>query len=264
MENINKRKLHNWLVGIWFLIEVFIETLKFEEYFGLVSATAGLSLLVFCIYFLLKKCDENRIKTYDEVTSETNAGNYLQLLLLLKFNNIDDYLHFGIWIKVGLYLTALISIIIVLSKEWISRKVLNSGGVFFAHLVLGIFIYFSAEDSYIEHFGNEVIGSYWSKPDFRAKYIVKVSEPENLQEIQTLQAIVHVFSISYERESQNVRGEEYYQTYDDDLIILDTIVLYNGEYLTFDDCELEINKTESCLDQNMKLWHIKMTDEKVD
>ena len=265
---MNKRKIHNWLVGIWFLYEIFLESYlpaNLLEHSKFISPIIGLLLLVISIYYLIRRQDENRNKTFDEITSQENLGNYLQLFFLLMFTGIDVYGSFGIWVKIGLYIIAMISIITVMIKEWTLKKELITG-VIIGHIFLGYFLYSWTKNTYVRHYGNEIIGSYWAKPNFRTKYMVKLSKSSDSQKVYVLPAIVHVFSETYESDypQEDRWGLEYYESYTEEYIILEKVFFNNGGYLTFDDCNLEFGEKIYCWDQDEGKWYIELTEEKVE
>ncbi len=265
---MRKRDIHNLLVGMWFLYEIIIEGYLPDDLLEkskFIAPILGLVLLSMSLHYLLRNRNENRNKTYEELISKENVGNYLQCFFLLLFTGIDVFIPFGIWVQIGMYIIALLLIITVLLKEWAFKKELISL-VIVGHLFLGYILYIEIEKTYIRHYGNEIIGSYWAKPNFKAKYIVNLAKSSDLQKAHSLPAIIHVFKESHESDypREDNWGQEYYESYTKEYIFLEKVFFNNGKYLTFDDCNLKMRNKSYCRDQDENEWLIELTEEKVE
>lgn len=269
------RSLHNWAVGIWFIYEIFIREMlpkNIVEVSNLVSPLWESILLCVGFYYLLFNQTEKKVKSIEEITTRDNLGNYLKVFFIMFIIHLK-YLHpIVTWIKIGLYgicllliLVVLIKILVVLIKEWSTKKEILSG-VIVGHLILGYIIFNWSKNTYVGHYGNEIIGSYWAKPSFTTKYIVKLSKARDSNKEYALPGIVTVFSewIESDYPQENEWGQEYYESYiEEEYILLEKVFFNNGGYLTFEECDLEMGVKIYCTDQNDEDWYIELTKEKV-
>ena len=262
-----QRNLHNWAVGIWFIYEIFIESIfpkDIIEISKIISPILGSILLAIGFYYMIFNRTEKRIKKIEEITSQDNFDNYLKVFFIMMIMNLEYFHPIGTWIEIGFYGICLLLILVVLFKEWSSKKELFSI-VIIGHLILGYCIFNWSKYKYVRHYGNEIIGSYWAKPNFTTKYIVKLSKSRDSNKEYTLPAIVTVFSetidIDYGQEDR--WGQEISESYDEEYIMLEKVFFNNGGYLTFEECDLEIGNKIYCIDQEDEGWYIELTKEKV-
>lgn len=264
---MSKRNIHNWSVGVWCLYDFFLQrfllTGKLLEHSKLISPIIGVFLLVGSIYYLIRKQDGNRYKTYEEITSEENLGNYMQLLFLLGVAEIDVCGHLGVWVQISLYVVFLLCTITVILKEWLDTRDLSS--FMCALMILGYIVYSWTEDTYVRHYGNEIIGSYWAKPNYKTKYFVKISNSRDSKKERVLPAKIHVFSETYHDDYIDFSGEVRYKSNTVEHIILEKVFLKDGNCLTFyDDCELEIGEKIFCVGEDDEDWYIELTERKAE
>ncbi len=264
---MNLRSVHNLLAGIWFIYEIFIEELlpiNIISVSKIVSPILGSILLAIGFYFLVFNRTEKKIKSIEEITTQDNLGNYLQVFFIMMIVDLEYYHPIGTWIELGLYGISFLLILVVLFKVRSIKRELQLG-VIIGHLILGYFIFNWSKNNYVRHYGNEIIGSNWAKPNFTTKYIVKLSKSEDSNNEYMLPAIVTVFSESIESNhpQEDSRGQEYYESYDEKYIMLEKVFFNNGNYLTFEECDLEMGRKIYCTDQNDEDWYIELTKEKV-
>ena len=212
-------------------------------------------LITGSIYLLFFDGDTKRLKPFEKITSSDNTFYYLKLLYIV-YISIDNGLH-----PISTIVIITISISMLLFCIWvIVIAIIKRGdrqGVIVGHLIIGYFFYSFVIGLSIPYYGNEVIGSYWSKPDFEAKYFVKLYNPDN-DESYILPARLHVFSEAY--------GLDYgegtkYST--QDYVLVDTVFLLNGDYLTFDDCNISRGEKVNCYDQHNKYWLLEFIDKRI-
>ena len=131
--------------------------------------------------------------------------------------------------------------------------------------ILAIYILLAlAKSFYIKNYGDEVLGSYFERPEYRTKYFVNLVAEDGDRTQLKLPAIIYVHSESEEVESGEDRfGQIHSKFYDSKFIELEIVYLANGDSLKFDDCLLEIEGELQCMDETGTAWYIQLTSEKV-
>lgn len=261
------RTLHNWIVGFWLIYEIIISNYQPENvvaYSKIISPIVGSVLLFIGFFFLLYNQEEGRVKKINEVTNGNNFGNYMQVFLILWQLELEVLHPVGTWIQLGIYSICLVLVLLVIINEYKTHKEILPQIAFY-HLFLVYFLFAWGKNTYVQHYGNEIIGSYWAKPNFSAKYYVKISENMRSGSKYSFPALLNVSSETVESDfaQENEWGQEFYEIYDEEYIMLKKVYLKNGGHLVFEDCDLEMETPIYCTDQNNKGWYITLTDKKI-
>lgn len=205
------------------------------------------------------------IKTKEEFTNMSNIGNYLMVLLIFFVGQFSfDYLKpVGPTIFLVLILTCIIFCFRILIWEGLERKNFVSP-ITIGH-ALAIYLLFAwGKNSYIRSYGDEILGSYFEKSEYKTQYYVNVFPDDEGSKNYRLPADIHVYSETEEGETSEDRfGQEHTESYTTKYIIVDKVFWPNGGYLDFDDCQLEIGDKVLCSDQEGRDWYIELTNEKV-
>jgi len=204
-------------------------------------------------------------KTKEEFTNMSNIENYLMILLIFFVGQFSfDYLKTaGPTIFIAMILISIIFCLRILVWEGLERKNFTS------HITIGhaiaIYLLFAwGKNSYIRSYGDEILGSYFEKPEYKTQYYVNVFPDDKGIKNYRLQAFIHVYSETEEGETSEDRfGQELTESYTTKYIIVDKVFWPNGGYLDFDDCQLEIGDKVLCSDQEGRDWYIELTNEKV-
>jgi len=237
-----------------FIIVGFIPQMKWVLSTTTVSIVS-IVLIIGSTYLLFFDGDTKRLKPFEIITSSDNTFYYLKLLYIVYMYNTTGLHPISTIVILTILIPMLlfcIWVIVVASIQKGDRQV-----VIWGHLIFGYLLYSFVIGLSIPYYGNEVIGSYWSKPDFEAKYFVKLYNPDN-DESYILPARLHVFSEAY--------GLDYgegtkYST--QDYVLVDTVFLLNGDYLTFDDCNISRGEKVNCYDQHNKYWLLEFIDKRI-
>lgn len=265
---LSKRNFHNLLVGTWFFLIIFLSEYLTEKTgfnFEIFSYTLGLILLFFSFYFLIYNREERRFKTLSEITTSDNIGNYLQYFFILYMQNFTYALPLvGVITICILSLTFLAIVAIIIKESIYNFSLLNL--VIVGHLLLLYFLYSWTINNFRRNYGNEIIGSYWSKPEFEAKYYVDISRSSKSKKPRKVSAQLEVYSetIDDDYPTEDMYGNEFYKSSKENFVLLKNIQLDNGGTLEFEDCFLKLNRERSCIDVNGSYWYIFLTDEKIE
>ncbi len=211
------------------------------------------------------------LKKKEKLTDKSNIGNYFIILLIFFSSQFSyDYLKpIGSIIFISLASVCILFCIRIIVWEGFGRK------NFISPIIIGhalcIYLLFSwGKNSYIRGYGNEVIGSYFEKPEYRTRYYVNIApvdERNILEKPKTylhLQAEIYVFSEAEEGEtSDGYFTSEHTSSNLSKYIIVEKVFSANGGALTFSDCQAEIGEKLLCRDTSGNLWHIELTKEKV-
>ncbi len=120
------------------------------------------------------------------------------------------------------------------------------------------------KNSYVRNYGNETIGSYSEKTEYRTRYYVNVFPNDEEGKNYRLPADIHVYNEIEEGETTEDRfGQEHTTTYTTKYIIVEKIYWPNGGFLNFNECKIEIGEKNLCIDQNNRSWFIEITNRKV-
>lgn len=205
------------------------------------------------------------IKTKEEFTNMSNIGNYLMVLLIFFVGQFSfDYLKtVGPTIFIVMILACIIFCIRILIWEGLERKNFVSP-ITIGH-ALAIYLLFAwGKNSYIRSYGDEILGSYFEKSEYKTQYYVNVFPDDEGSKNYRLPADIHVYTETEEGETSEDRfGQEHTETYTTKYIIIDKVFWPNGGYLDFDDCQLEMGDKVLCSDQEGRDWYIELTNEKV-
>lgn len=205
------------------------------------------------------------IKTKEEVTNISNLENYFMVLLIFFVSQFSfEYLK-PAWsiIFIVLILTCILLCFRVLIWEGVERKNFFSP-IIIGHVLIICMLFVWGKNSYIRSYGDEILGSYLEKFEYKTQYYVKVFPNTVDSKSYVLPADIHVYTESEEGETMEDRfGQEHTETYTTKYIILDKVFWPNGGYLVFDDCQLEMGNQVSCSDQEGIEWYIELTNEKV-
>lgn len=254
------RKVHNIAVGLYaiykFLLKDFIPENGQEISLTLI-AIIGIVLIVCNLFFLFFDREAKTIKSFDSLTSTQNLGNYIQIWFLLLITNLDHLHPLGTIFYLSVTLSLLVLCFWTVMKDALKNQTLITG-VIIGHAFLGYCMYNWSKGTYSRQYGDEIIGSFWEKPNYKAKYLVKLHQQDGDQ-VYTLPAQLHVFSETYEDDY----GDGY-QSWTERYIMVESVYFNNGGYLTFDACNLNEGGKVYCIDQNSNGWYIELTGEKVE
>lgn len=269
------RNIHNWLVGIWFFYEIILKGLipnSIIQNASLLSSLFGFILLIAGFYFLLfvrfefKHKTKIKLKTLEEIFSDDNIGNYLQVLFIIFAINLSDFHPLGTWTFIGLYGVCLILIFILIFKGW-NLESGNGPIIIIFHLFIAYNMIKSIKNIYAMHYGSEIIGSFFEKPNFTAKYFVRISKSSNSDKEYVFPALVNVVTrakyITYGGKDITGSDDTKEKIIEEKYIFLTKVFFQSNINLIFNECELETGEKVLCTDHNGKDWYIQLTSEKV-
>lgn len=249
---------YTWAVLGYFVLKILISVfipVEYKNQSDVALSSIGLALILIGLWNLF--ITKNRLRHVDEIATNENMGGYFKIVLLLSFTRLDSFGNFG---SIG-YMSITLSLLlfcafIVLREAILTRTLVN--GVIIGHLVFGYLLYNWSKNTFVRNYGNEIIGSFWEKPDYRTKYIVKVSESRDFTNAYTLHAQVHVSTVLEESDypQEDAYGNEYFESYSRKYIIIEKIFWPNGGVSVFDFCDIE--ESNYCVDQNDNWWYIKI------
>lgn len=108
--------------------------------------------------------------------------------------NFTNFHPISTWIALGLYGICLIGIMFIIFKLWSLKSDVFRFNKIILFLILSFIIYNWGRNIFTIHYGNEIIGSYWSKSEFTTKYYVKLSNKIDSTKIYILPALVSYYS----------------------------------------------------------------------
>lgn len=159
------------------------------------------------------------LKTKIEFTNISNIANYLMVLLIIFVSQFSfDYIKpTGTAIFLTIIISCAIFCIRILIWEGLERKHFISN-IIMGHAFAICLLFVWGKHSFIRSYGDEILGSYFEKPEYKAQYYVNVFSNENGSKNYRLSADIHVYSETEESESSEDRfGQEYIE-----LILLNT------------------------------------------
>ena len=202
-------------------------------------------------------------KSTFEITQMDNIGLYLLGLLILIVGQYSfDFLK-----PVGpiIFISIIICCFLYCLKIILWDKKKNSiSAVAISHIVLIYVLYGIGKNTYIRSYGNQIIGSYFEKPEYRTKYYIKVSKDDAFNKFHLLPAEIHVFSSTEEGETTEDRyGLEHIELFSKKRIVIEKAYWPKGGYLKLSDCEIEVGDISNCYDQDENEWYIELTNQKI-
>jgi hypothetical protein len=205
------------------------------------------------------------IKSKDQITKDSNLGNYFKIciILLLAYHSVDYIKPFGPNIFIGVVFMCIIFCIRILIWEVIERDKFTSP-IAIGHALVIYMLFIFGKNTYISSYGDEILGSYFEKFEYRTQYYVNVFPDGEESKNYRLPAEIHVYSEEEEGEpTEDAYGIEHSNAYTIKYIVLDKVFWSNEGYLEFNDCQLEVGKKVQCNDQDGESWTIELTNEKV-
>ena len=250
--------IYNWVILVYFLLkllapEIIPDSHKSETEITL--SIIGMALISVGLWNLFTY--EKRLRRISEITTNENIGVYFKLILLLSFTRLDSLGAVGSIAYMVITLSLLsFCLFIILREAILTRTFVN--GVIIGHLVFGYFLYNWSKGTYVRNYGNEIIGSFWEKSDYRTKYLIKISPSRVFTNAYTLQAQVHVSTVLEESDypQEDSYGNEYFESYSRKYIIIEKVFWPNGGVSEFDFCDIE--DSNYCVDQNGNWWYIRI------
>jgi hypothetical protein len=213
--------------------------------------------------------DENvfihRRKSRIELTDNFNIYNYLRSLFVLYLGYAFGEISGPIGLSTFLFLVFACLIYCLWILIWEQKRGKNRlSPIVLSHFFV-IFILISwGKNSYIRIYGNEIIGSYLEKSNYRTQYYINLFPNDENSKNYRLPADIHVFTELEEGETTEDRfGQESTSFSKVKYITVEKIYWPNGGYLYFEDCFLDIGEKNLCYDQNNEGWYIELTEEKV-
>lgn len=250
--------IYNWVILAYLLLKVLAPELLPDSYkleTEISLSLIGIGLISIGLWNLF--ISEKRLRKISEITTNENIGAYFKLILLLSFTRLDSFGSGGPIVYLVITLCLLLFCFFIILREAIVAKTLING-VIIGHIVFGYFLYNWSKNTYVRNYGNEIIGSFWEKPEYRAKYLVRVSRSDDFTNAYTLQAQVHVSTVLEESDypQDDAFGNEYFESYSRKYIIIEKVFWPNGGVSKFDFCD--IGESNYCIDQNDNWWYIRI------
>lgn len=250
--------IYNWGILAYFLLKLLVPELlpnsyKLEAEISLSCIGIGLIAVGLSNLFI----SEKRLRKISEITTNENIGAYFKLILVLSFTRLDSLGSGGPIVYMAITLSLLLFCLFIILREAMLAKTLING-VIIGHIVFGYFLYNWSKNTYVRNYGNEIIGSFWEKPEYRTKYLVRVSRSSDFTDAYTLQAQVYVSTVLEESDypQDDAFGNEYFESYSRKYIMIEKIFWPNGGVSVFDFCDIE--DSNYCVDQNDNWWYIKI------
>lgn len=256
--NNYKMSIYNWSILVYFILKLLVPELIPDSYklMAEISLSAiGVTLISIGLWNLFTS--EKRLRLISEITTNENIGAYFKLIILLSFTRLDSIGSGGSIVYIVTTLSLLVFCAFIILREAVLAKTFING-VIIGHLFFGYLLYNWSKNTYVRNFGNEIIGSYWEKPDYRTKYLVEVSESPDFANAYTIQAQVHVSTVREESDypQEDAYGNEYFESYNRKYIFIEKVFWPNGGVSVFDSCDIEDDN--SCVDQNDNWWYIRI------
>lgn len=250
--------IYNWAILVYFILKILaLEIIPdyYKSELEIALSSIGIALISVGLWNLFTS--EKRIKRISEIATNENMGVYFKLILLLSFTRMDSLGSGGPMVYMAITLSLLLFCLFIILREAIVTKTFING-VIIGHLVFGYFLYNWSKSTYVRNYGNEIIGSFWEKPDYRTKYLVKVSRSHDFTNAYTLQAQVHVSTVLEESDypQEDAYGNEYLESYSRKYIIIEKLFWPNGGLSEFDFCDIE--DSNYCIDQNDNGWYVRI------
>lgn len=206
------------------------------------------------------------LKTKEELTNMSNISNYFLVLLIFFVGQFSiDYLKpIGVILFIIIVAICIVFCFRISVWEGIERKNFISS-IIIGHILVIYLLFICGKNTYIRNYGDEIIGSYFEKTEYRTQYYINAFSDDKSSKNYRLPATIHVYS---ETEEEDEIGEGFFvqdfsRSYTSKYIILETIYWPNGGSLDFDECRLKIGEKVSCTDDVGKEWYIELTDQKV-
>jgi hypothetical protein len=202
-------------------------------------------------------------KKKDDVISETNFLNYAFIIPLMFawqftffFFSLEWSILFYFFVIMFLILISLVLIGEVIAKKKVDKK----GVIIITHLLIGYFLFYLGKNVYVRSYGNEIIGSYWEKSEYRTKYYVILKN--GAKEFKLPAQLYVKNSIDTDESSESVLSTEKTVYSNNRQIVLEKVFLNEETILLFSDCEMNFEEVNFCSDQSGKEWEVKLLNEK--
>lgn len=197
-----------------------------------------------------------KVMRLSELVEEPRTAEYIKIFFLLwagqfSFDTLEIY---GLVVFLALTSSYIILSLAVILYDFKKTKTWTTS--ILGHLILVGCLLIWSKNTYTRINGDEVIGSFFEKSEYRTQYYAILTPETNSSKNYKLKADIWVFNET----SQDYEGRSY--TYK--VIMVEKVYFKNGGYVYFDDCQVDLNKKEYCIDQNSRGWYIQLTNTKVE
>ena len=172
------------------------------------------------------------------------------LIMLCIFNPLFTI---SVWFSIFFSCITLLFVIRSLVKNISSQSSKGNEDPFPKLMLLG-FALFYLYPFYLHYYGNDIVGSFWSKSEFETENYVLIRH-ENSTKVEL--AIADIFVKRTLLDFGDIKWDDCDITY----IQLESVKLTNGEVLQFDGCCISSISKETCFAQN-RHWEIELTNKK--
>ena len=259
-------KAHGWIIGIVIVFDLFISDFLPKELksgFEVIQLIAYIALIIWSIINLIVVNDARRIiggtlhylprtTTIDELIERPNFNEYFKLFILLCIGqySFDSFKIIGLLLYLAFAFFLIVISLLVIYRDYKKKRTYTT--TILGNLFLVVCLLLCSKSTYSRIEGDEIIDSFFEKPEYRAKYYVNLFSETSKSKNYRLVADVHVY-------------QETEEGYDDKshtykVISIERVYFNNGGYLYFDDCLAKIGEKTYCTDQNGKDWYIELTN----
>ena len=245
----------SWIiVGIGFVVLLATKNVLIKNIYSYIAELFVLWTLIYVI-ILIKETDKEKFISQNLGEIATQYLILFFLFLSLR-GNIESNISFQIYLVFSiLSISFLIIYLYKCIKTIKGIKYILIGLAFFTYC---IFIWNNS--IYIELYGNEIIGSFFEKSEYRTQYYVNLHRNQYTNNPYRLVADIYVHTIETGWDYDFVNDDA--RTTYAKVIELEKIYFPNGGYLHFEETYIEIKKKNRVSDQNMQNWYVELTDNK--
>lgn len=133
-------------------------------------------------------------------------------------------------------------------------------------LAFGYFLLSWEKDAYVEHYGVPIVGHFFEKPEYHAKYLVEI-EPENATRKFQAIADIHVEGRTETDDygEENWFGQPIIHTYTYRDVWVKKLYLPNGGTLIIEEQAEPLHLGESVFvrDSHGRSWHVRLLNEPI-
>lgn len=192
-------------------------------------------------------------RRWKQVLEEPDPANYVVLWSLVAFGR-RAYESSPPWVVVCLGFCigclAVFSIVAIGQNLRVARRI---GVVVVGYAVFSYALLVNFRSAYSAVCGDEIVGAFFEKPKYRAKYFVVVRPDTGTAPALHAEARIYV-----DDEHSDYDDGERYHVDTRRVVLLKAIRFADGKEVLFSDCDIAVDGTNSCMDDSGRVWTINL------
>lgn len=268
MKAICNEKALNWFVGGLYILFLPIGFLLsgFERVHDTVLFLIPLGLFVWQMCIVRRRYLEKQSDTELKFHRCITGGDWWRFfwILLIGHLTIASENKFGFFLLSGIIIGLIVLIILTVYDEYYEHA--NFTPLMMGCLVFGFILLSWEKNTYVIHYGVPIIGHFFEKPEYDAKYYVEIESKDSGRKYKVI-ADVHVEGESITEDvGEGYYGQPLSHTFEYRHVLIKRLYFQNGSSVGIEDQSWAMSLDERSTfvkDSRGRKWHVTLLNEPV-